>query len=166
MTASNNISCKSNHWGQHWVSIWGEHLDIWWRAGVQRLRFSASKMRFFCFLKHFRLSRCVAQQCWWIGKLKFRAKKRWVPQTTLWPYLVAHSDRVVRRTGALRSRRTLEGYTLSLEAGCRAGRKRRASHGRAFEATRPRLRNVFSRTRAATTRWWQSPPSSPPTQPP
>ena len=51
-------------------------------------------MRFFCFLKHIRLFRCVAQQCWCIGKLIFRAKKRLAgrqPYDHIWSYIVTGS---------------------------------------------------------------------------
>jgi hypothetical protein len=62
---SNNISWSVNLGST--VSRFEVNKNIFggW-AGVQRLRFSASwKMRFFCsVLKHIRLFRCVAQQCW------------------------------------------------------------------------------------------------------
>ena len=51
-------------------------------------------MRFFCFLKHIRLFRCVAQQCWFIGKLIFRAKKRLAgrqPYDHIWSYIAIGS---------------------------------------------------------------------------
>ena len=106
-------------------------------------------MRFFCFLKHIRLFRCVAQQCWFIGKLIFRAKKRLAgrqPYDHIWSYIAIGSY----AEGDLRSQGT-QGYTLSGRQSSRAGRKRRAARGRAFEAKPAALEECVLSDKAATT---------------